>query len=52
MNVTEYIASGILESYVMGAVSDQEQREVDCLSSIYPEVRTELDELSTAKLML
>lgn len=48
MNVTEYIASGILESYVMGAVSDQEQREVDCLSSIYPEVRTELDELSAA----
>ena len=46
MNVTEYIASGILESYVMGAVSDQEQREVECLSAIYPEVRNELDELS------
>lgn len=48
MNVTEYIASGILESYVMGAVSDQERREVECLSAIYPEVRSELDELSTA----
>lgn len=46
MNVTEYIASGILESYVMGAVSDQEQREVDCLSSIYPDIRNELNELS------
>ncbi len=48
MNVTEYIASGILESYVMGAVSDQERREVECLSSVYPEVRSELDELSVA----
>ena len=48
MNVTEYIASGILESYVMGAVSDQERREVECLSSIYPEIRQELDQLSIA----
>ena len=48
MNVTEYIASGILESYVMGAVSDQERREVECLSSIYPDVRQELDHLSVA----
>ena len=48
MNVTEYIASGILESYVMGAVSDQERREVECLSSIYPDVRQELDQLSVA----
>ena len=47
MNVPEYIASGILESYVMGAVSDQERREVECLSAIYPEIRSELDELST-----
>lgn len=48
MNTTEYIASGILESYVMGAVSDQERREVDCLSAIYPEIRQELDTLSLA----
>ena len=48
MDVTEYIASGILESYVMGAVSDQERREVECLSSIYPEIRQELDQLSEA----
>ena len=48
MNTTDYIASGILESYVVGAVSDQERREVECLSAIYPEIRTELDELSAA----
>lgn len=46
MNIPEYIASGILESYVMGAVSDQERREVECLSSIYPELRQELDQLT------
>ncbi len=32
----------------MGAVSDQERREVECLSSIYPEVGRELDQLSEA----
>ncbi|GAB4031647.1 anti-sigma factor [Spirosoma gilvum] len=48
MNIAEYIASGILESYVMGAVSDQERREVECLSSIYPEIRQEIDQLAEA----
>lgn len=32
----------------MGAVSDQERREVECLSSIYPEVGRELNQLSEA----
>ena len=48
MNVPEYIASGILESYVTGAVSDQERREVECMSAIYPEIRQELDELANS----
>lgn len=38
MDVKEYISSGILESYVLGAASDQEQRAVQCLSKIYPEI--------------
>ena len=46
MNVPEYIASGILESYVTGAVSDQERREVECMSTIYPDIKQELDALS------
>ena len=45
MNVNEYISSGILESYIRGEVSDQERREVECLSKIYPEIRTEIDAL-------
>ena len=43
MNTKEYIESGILEAYVLGTVSPQEKREVECLSGIYPEVRQELD---------
>lgn len=48
MNIPEYIDSGVLESYALGAVSDQERREVQCLSAIYPEVRQELDKLTQA----
>ncbi|GAB3257950.1 anti-sigma factor [Larkinella harenae] len=48
MNTKEYIESGILEEYVLGTVSPQEKREVECLSSIYPEIRQELDNLSAA----
>lgn len=48
MNIPDYIASGILESYALGTVSDQERREVECLSGIYPEVRQELDRLTLA----
>lgn len=46
INVKEYIESGILEDYLSGNVSDQERREVECLSKIYPEIKTELDSLS------
>lgn len=45
MNVNEYIASGILEAYVAGQVTDQERQEVQCLSKIYPEIKAELEEL-------
>ncbi|MGV3560172.1 anti-sigma factor [Larkinella arboricola] len=48
MNTKEYIESGILEEYVLGTVSPQEKREVECLSGIYPEIRQELDQLSAA----
>lgn len=48
MNTQEYIASGILEQYVLGSVTDQERREVECLSSIYPEIKLELNQLAEA----
>ena len=48
MNIPDYITSGTLESYALGVVSDQERREVECLSAIYPELRQELDRLTLA----
>lgn len=48
MNITEYISSGILDRYVAGGVSAQEQKEVECLSHIYPEIQDELLQLQAA----
>ena len=43
MDVKAYIASGIIESYVLGQASEQEQREIKCLSKIYPEIANYLN---------
>ena len=55
MDIKEYIASGIIESYVLGDVTPQEKQEVECMSSIYPEIRShlityqkKLEEIATA----
>jgi anti-sigma-K factor RskA len=42
LDIKEYISSGIIESYVLGVVSDQERREVECMSHIYPELQEQL----------
>ena len=42
MDLKEYISSGIIESYALGILGDQERREVECLSKIYPEIAQEL----------
>lgn len=42
MDINEYIASGILESYVLGSASKQEKQEVECMSHIYPEIKQAL----------
>ncbi|MET0463716.1 MAG: anti-sigma factor [Chitinophagaceae bacterium] len=38
MNVQEYISSGIVESYVLGLASPEEQREFEQMSAQHPEV--------------
>ncbi len=48
INTTTYIQSGVLEDYLSGNVSDQERREVECLSKIYPELQAELNSLEVA----
>lgn len=45
MEINEYIASGIIERYVLGSASEQEQREVSCMSHIYPEIEAEVRRL-------
>ncbi len=42
MDIKVYKASGILQDYAAGLASDQEQREVQCLRKIYPEIATAL----------
>jgi len=48
VDVNEYIASGILDSYAIGAVSSQEKQEVECMAHIYPEIRAELDKIMSS----
>ncbi|MCW3086290.1 MAG: hypothetical protein JWP12_3656 [Bacteroidetes bacterium] len=48
MNIQEYIASGILEMYVLGDVTPEEAMEVEKLASVHEEIRTEIDEISNA----
>lgn len=45
LDIQAYIASGVLEAYVLGHASEQEAKAVQCLSKIYPEVREALDVL-------
>ncbi|MBA2583878.1 MAG: anti-sigma factor [Bacteroidetes bacterium] len=48
MDVKSYISSGILEDYILGQASDQERREVECMSHIYPEIKQELSRFESA----
>jgi phosphatidate phosphatase PAH1 len=43
LDIKEYIESGIIEAFVLGSCNQQQQREVTCLSAIYPEILTELE---------
>lgn len=43
MNIGEYIASGILESYVLGQLSSDEMKAVEEIAAKYPAIKQELD---------
>jgi len=47
MDIKEYIASGIIENYILGSASVQEQQEVECMAHIYPEIKTVLSSFQT-----
>lgn len=46
MNIEEYINSGVLELYVLGETSHEENLVVESLSAEYPEIRAELDAIA------
>lgn len=48
MNIQEYIASGILESYIIGEVSAEEAAQVEKMAADHPEVKAELDKIELA----
>lgn len=48
MNTSEYISSGILESYVLGVATPEERKEVEKQAAIYPEIKSELEEIENA----
>lgn len=50
MNTKEYIESGILEAYVLGALSQEEQTEVAANIAMYPELAAEVAQIENAML--
>jgi anti-sigma-K factor RskA len=46
MNTKEYIASGIIESYVLGVTTVGESAEVEQLALEYPEIQAEIESVS------
>ena len=52
MNVKEYIASGVLELYVSGALSNEENFEVSKNAEKYPEILKEIKAIEASILAL
>ena len=48
MDLTNYISSGKLESYALGATTEQETAEVESMVAQYPELATELAQIQEA----
>lgn len=50
MNIKEYIESGVLEAYVLGALPEEEQRAVQAAIALYPELKLEVEAIEAAML--
>jgi len=48
VNIGEYISSGILESYILDSATPEERKEVEKYAAIYPEIKSELEEIERA----
>lgn len=49
-NIKEYIESGVIEMYVMGLGTEEDNREIERLSLDYPEIKSEIDKITDALL--
>ncbi len=47
MTIQEYISSGVIESYILGELSDKERAEVEALAAKHPEVTAEIEAVET-----
>jgi anti-sigma-K factor RskA len=52
MNIEEYIASGILELYIAGSLSEKENEEVHATIQQYPELLAEVESIENAIIQL
>jgi mannose-6-phosphate isomerase-like protein (cupin superfamily) len=53
MNIADrYINSGILDLYVMGLTSEEENKEITRLSALHPEIAREIDEITEAAITI
>jgi anti-sigma-K factor RskA len=48
MRESDYIASGILQDYCLGLLTDEEKKKVEAMCHVYPEVARELNLLRSA----
>ena len=48
MNTEDFISSGIMEAYVMGATTDAESQQVLDMAARYPEIKAELEAIENA----
>lgn len=48
MDIQQYIASGVLEQYVLGHLSQNEAQEVELLALKHPEIKQELEQIELA----
>jgi hypothetical protein len=45
LDINHYISSGVLEAYLLGLASDEEQHEVQQMQVLYPEISSALNQL-------
>lgn len=48
MNINDYIASGILEEYILGQLSAEQRADVEAMAAQHPEIREELKTIEEA----